>query len=62
LLAEINTDATEHPTGLDSHTGTCAVGKNALIVPLLNQMVNVSGFDPTLRKVKDLDLVAAALA
>jgi hypothetical protein len=62
MLAETHSDATEHPTDLDSHADTCVVGKNALIVHLLNKKVNVTGFDPSLGKVKDLDLVSAALA
>ena len=55
-------DPTEHPTALDSHADTCVVGKHALIVHLLDKKVNVTGFDPTQGKVKDLDLVSAALA
>jgi hypothetical protein len=55
-------DPTEHPTDLDSHANTCGVGKNALIVHLLDKKVNVAGFDPTQGKVKDLNLVSAALA
>jgi hypothetical protein len=47
---------------LDSHADTCVVGKNALIVHLLDKKVNVTGFDPTQGKVKDLNLVSAALA
>jgi hypothetical protein len=62
LLAETNTDATEHLTILDSHADTCVLGKDALIVHLLNKKVNVTGFHPTLGKVKDLDLISAALA
>ena len=55
-------DPTEHPTDLDSHAYTCVVGKHALIVHLLEKKVNVTGFDPAQGKVKDLDLVSAALA
>ena len=63
VLAETHTDASEHPTDLDSHADTCVVGKNALIDHILNKKVNVTGFDPSLGKeVKDLDLVSAALA
>ena len=62
MLAETHTDASEHPTDLDSHADTCVVGKNALIIHILNKKVNVTGFDPSLGKVKDLDLVSAALA
>jgi hypothetical protein len=53
---------TEHPTDLDSHADTCVVGKNALIAHQLDKKVNVTGFDPTQGKVKDLNLVSAALA
>jgi hypothetical protein len=52
----------EHSTDLDSHADTCVVGKNALIVHLLDKKVNVTGFDPTQGKIKGLDLVSAALA
>jgi hypothetical protein len=62
VLTETHTDSTEHPTDLDSHADTCVVGKNAQIVHILNKKVNVTGFDPSLGKVKDLDLVSAALA
>jgi hypothetical protein len=62
VLAETRTDITEHPTDLDSHANTCVVGKNAQIGHILNKKVNVTGFDPSLGKVKDLDLVSAALA
>ena len=55
-------DPTEHPTDLDSHAYTCVVGKHALIVHLLEKKVNVTGFDPAQGKVKDLNLVSAALA
>ena len=55
-------DPTEHPTDLDSHADTCVVGRNALIVHLLDKKVNVTGFDPTQGKVEDLNLVSAALA
>jgi hypothetical protein len=55
-------DKTEHPTDLDSHADTCVVGMNALIVHVLDKKVNVSGFDPSQGKVKDLNLVSAALA
>jgi hypothetical protein len=55
LLAETDTDATEHPADLDSHAGTCIVGKNALAVHLLKKKVNMTGFDQTLGKVKDPD-------
>jgi hypothetical protein len=62
MFAETRTYNTEHPTNLDSHANKCVVGKNALIVHILNKKVNVTGFDPSLGKVKDLDLVLAALA
>ncbi len=62
VLAETHTNASEHPTDLDSHADTCVIGKNALIVHILNKKVNVTGFDPSFGKVKDLDLVSAALA
>jgi hypothetical protein len=52
----------EHFTELDSHADTCVVGKHALIVHLLDKKVNVTGFDPSRGKVKDLNLVSAALA
>jgi hypothetical protein len=52
----------EHPTDMDSHADTCVVGKNTLIMHKLDKKVNVTGFDPTQGKVKDLDLVSAALA
>ena len=55
-------DPTEHPTDLDSHADTCVVGKHALIVHRLDKKVNVTGFDPAQGKVKDLNLVSAALA
>jgi hypothetical protein len=55
-------DHTEHPTDLDSHADTCVVGKHALVTLILDKRVNVSGFDPTQGKVKDLHLVSAALA
>ena len=55
-------DPIEHPTDLDSHADTCVVGKHALIVHLLEKKVHVTGFDPAQGKVKDLDLVSAALA
>jgi hypothetical protein len=60
--AEQMDDPTEHTTDLDSHADTCVVGKNAMIVHLLDKKVNVTGFDPAQGKVKDLDLVSAALA
>jgi hypothetical protein len=56
VLAETCTDNTEHPTDLGSHADTCVVGKNALIVHILNKKVSVTGFDPSLGKAKDLDL------
>jgi hypothetical protein len=62
LLTETNTDATEHPMDLDSHANTCLVGKNALFVHVSNKKVNATEFDPTLGKVKDLDLLSAALS
>ena len=62
MLTETHTDATEHPTDLDSHADTCVVGKNAFIVRQLNKKVNVTGFDPSLGQLHDLDLVSAALA
>jgi hypothetical protein len=62
MLTETHTDATEHPTDLDSHADTCVVGKNAFIVHRLNKKVNVTGFDPSLGKINDLDLVLAAIA
>jgi hypothetical protein len=55
-------DPSEHPTDLDSHADACVVGKNVLIVHVLGKKVNVTGFDPLQGKVKDLDLVSAALA
>ena len=55
-------DPTEHPADLDSHADTCVVGKHALTVHLLDKKVNAAGFDPAQGKVKDLDLIAAALA
>ena len=55
-------DTSEHPTDLDSHADTCVVGQNAVIVHLLNKKVNVTGFDPSQGKLKDLELVSAALA
>jgi hypothetical protein len=62
MLAETHSDTTEHPTLLDSHADTCVVGKNAFIAHVLDKKVNVTGFDPSLGKVKNLDLVSAALA
>jgi hypothetical protein len=59
-VAELQVE--EHPTDLDSHADTCVVGKHALIVHMLDKKVNVTGFDPTQGKMKDLDLVSAALA
>ncbi len=56
------TDRTEHPTDLDSHADTCVVGKHVLIAEILDKKVNVTGFDPAQGKIKDLDLVTAALA
>jgi hypothetical protein len=55
-------DPAEHPTDLDSHANTCVVGKHALIDHVLDKEVNVTGFDPSQGKVKDLSLVSAALA
>jgi hypothetical protein len=55
-------DPSEHPADLDSHADACVIGRNALIVQMLNKKVNVTGFDPLQGKVKDLDLVSAALA
>ena len=60
--AEPQTEDTEHPTDLDSHADTCVIGKHALIDQVLDKKVNVTGFDPTQGKVKDLSLVSAALA
>ena len=59
-VAELQVE--EHPTDMDSHADTCVVGKNALIVHKLDKQVNVTGFDPSQGKVKNLDLVSAALA
>jgi len=59
-VAELQVE--EHPTDMDSHADTCVVGKNALIVHKLDRQVNVTGFDPSQGKVKNLDLVSAALA
>jgi hypothetical protein len=55
-------DPAEHPTDLDSHADACVVGKNVLVNHALNKKVNVTGFDPSQGKVKDLSLVSAALA
>ncbi len=55
-------DPTEHPTNLDSHANTCVVGEHVLIDHVLDKKVNVTGFDPSQGKVKDLDLASAALA
>jgi hypothetical protein len=55
-------DSSEHTADLDGHANACVAGKNALIVHMLDKKVNASGFDPSQGKVKDLDLVSAALA
>ncbi len=55
-------DTTEHPINLDSHADTCIVGKNVLIDHVLDKKVNVTDFDPAQGKVRDLNLVTAALA
>jgi hypothetical protein len=55
-------DRTEHVTGLDSHADTCVAGNDVLVVHVLDKKVNVTGFNPAQRKVKDLDLMSCALA
>jgi hypothetical protein len=55
-------DLPEHPADLDSHADASVIGKNALIMHVLEKRVNVTGVDPLQGKVKDLNLVSAALA
>ena len=61
-MAVADLQVEENPTDMDSHADTCVVGKNAIIVHKLDKQVNVTGFDPSQGKVKNLYLLSAALA
>jgi hypothetical protein len=58
----VQLDPTEHTTNLDSHTDTWVVGKNVLVIHVVDKKVNVTGFDPAQGKVKDHNIVSGALA
>ena len=49
-------------TELDSHTDTCVVGKNALITHSYGRTVMVTGYNPSLGQVTNLDIVSAQVA
>ena len=49
-------------TELDSHSDTCVVGKNALIVHDYDRKVNVAGYDPNQPTAQSLRIVSADLA
>ena len=46
---------------LDSHTDTCTIGKNALVIHIHERKVNVSPYDLSLESVKDLDILNTAM-
>ena len=46
-------------TELDIHANTCVVGKNALITHSYGRMVTVTGYDPILGQVTNLDILSA---
>ena len=45
-------------TELYSHADTCVVGKNALITHSYGRMVTMTGYDPSLVQVTNLDIVS----
>ena len=49
-------------TELDSHADTCVVGKNTLITHSYGRMVTVTGYNPSLGQVTNLDIVSAQVA
>ena len=49
-------------TELDSHADTCVVSKNALIAHSYGGTVTVTGYDPILGQVTNLDIVIAQVA
>ena len=49
-------------TELDSHADTCVVGKNALITHSYGRTVMVTGYNPSLGQVTNLDIVSAQMA
>ena len=49
-------------TELYSHADTSVVGKNALIMHPYGRTFTVTGYDPSLGQVKNLDIVSAQVA
>ena len=51
----------EHTSELDTHADTCVVGRHVFIVEQHDQVVNVSGYDPTKGSVKNLEVINSAV-
>ena len=58
----MNFNIVELSTELDSHTDTCVVGKNCLIVQEFDRCVSVTGYAPALGSQNERQIVTAALA
>eukprot|EP00957_Ditylum_brightwellii_P138780 10578742-Ditylum_brightwellii.AAC.1 len=55
-------DLIESSTELDSHTDTCVVGKNCLIVQEFDRYVSVTGYDPALGSQNERQIITASFA
>ena len=51
----------EHISELDTHANTCVLGRHAFILERHDQVLNVSGYDPTKGTANDLEVVNAEI-
>jgi hypothetical protein len=61
-VASLKTSNQGCPAELDSHADTCSFGKSAYIVQETGETISVAGFIDTLGTVKEVPIVAAAVA
>ena len=59
---KISSIITDSFTDLDSHSDTCVVGRNALVIDDYDRTVSVSGFHQSLGTMNDRRIVSAAIA
>ena len=62
LNVKISSIITDSFTDLDSHSDTCVVGRNALVIDDYDRTVCVSGFHQSLGTMNDRHIVSAAIA
>eukprot|EP00957_Ditylum_brightwellii_P044187 3352919-Ditylum_brightwellii.AAC.1 len=60
--SDLLTNLKESSTELDSHTNTCVVGRNCLIVQEFHWYISVTIYDPALDSQNERQPVTAALA